>query len=72
VTDDSSSDDEDNFFSVKSFVPIINLCIHLNMVAQSLVIELFLTKERLVTENYSNITSQMVLHRAPSFSDEGL
>jgi hypothetical protein len=71
VTEDSSSDDEDNFFSVKSFALIINLCIH-HMMAQSLVIELFLTKERLVTENYLNITSQMVQHTALSFSDEGL
>jgi hypothetical protein len=41
------------------------------MVAQSLDIELFV-KEKLVTENYSKITSQMIQCMASSFSDGGL
>jgi hypothetical protein len=42
--------------------------IHLNMVARSLDIELFVVKNKLVTENYLKITSRMI----SSFSDGGL
>jgi hypothetical protein len=56
----------------KSSVPIIDLWIHLNMMARSLDIELFIVKEKLVTKNYSKITSRMIQRTAPTFSDEGL
>jgi hypothetical protein len=69
VIEDWSSDDEDNFLVPmwKSFVLIINLWIHLNMVAQSLGIELFITKEKLVIEHYSKITSRMIQRRCRVF-----
>jgi hypothetical protein len=69
VIEDSSSDDEDNFLVPmwKSFVLIINLWIHLNMVAQSLGIDLFITKEKLVIEHYSKITSRMIQRAVSSF-----
>jgi hypothetical protein len=56
----------------KSFVLIIDLWIHLNKVVGSLGMELFVVKDKLVTRNYSKITSRLIQYTAPSFLDECL
>jgi hypothetical protein len=62
MLEDSSSEDEDIFLVPlqKLSLPIINLWIHLNMVAPSLDIELFIVKEKLVIKNYLKINSHMI------------
>jgi hypothetical protein len=74
VLEDSSLIVEDNFFSAS--VEII--CTHhrsLDIPKHSgsiSSVELFIVKEKLVTRNYSKITSRMIQCTASSLSGEGL